>query len=137
MQSVKQSLRARAIADATLVAALGGQYFYHRNPATSLSQLLTDATKAVVTYWLVVGTPDEELPRSDELYQMDIWSKTADKNDAVAELLVARFDQKPLAMTGRRLGRIVHVAPVLEFYEPETELHHKAIQFRIISYAAS
>lgn len=134
MQSVKTALRTKALATPALITALGGNHFYQTRPAKPIGEVLTDGTKALVTLWLVAGTPDEEVPRSVEVYQMDVWSKSADKNDAVAELLVSTFDKAPLTITGRRLGWIVHIAPVLEMYEPDTEIHHKVIQFRITSY---
>lgn len=137
MQSVKVALRTKALATPSLVSELGGSYFYHRNPDKPISKILTSEDVALVTFWLVAGSPDEEVPRADEVYQMDIWSKTAAKNDEVADILIATFNQKPLTITGRRLGRIVHIAPVIEMYEPDTEIHHKAIQFRITSYPTS
>lgn len=137
MLAVKNALRTKAVATAALTTALGGTYFYHRAPNKPLRDILIDSTKAVVTFWLVAGTPDEDVPRSSELYQIDIWSKTAEKNDAVADILISTFDKQPLTIVGRRLGRIVHVAPVIEMYEPDTEIHHKAIQFRIITYPSA
>lgn len=142
MLAVKNALRAKAIATATLVNALGGQHFYHRAPAKPINEILTDSTKALITYNLVSGIPDEYVPRSDELYDIHVWSTSADKNDAVAEILIATFDKQPLAMTGRRLGRVIHVGPVQEFYEADSEvaataatvIHHKVIPFRIITY---
>lgn len=138
MQAVKEALRTKALATASLITALGGQYFYHRHPNKDIGAVLADSSKALVTFWLVAGSPDDEgLPRMDELYQFDIWSKSAEKNDAVAEILIATFDQKALAITGRRLGRIVFVAPVIEMFETDTEIHHMAIQFRIITYPSA
>jgi hypothetical protein len=137
MQAVKQALRTKAIATASLVTALGGQHFYHRAPDKPIDTMLTDGATAICTYNLVSGVPDEDVPRSEELYDIHVWSRSADKNDAVGEIVISTFDRQALTMTGRRLGRIVHVGPVQEFYEADIRVHHKVIPFRIITYPSA
>jgi len=135
MLAVRQGLRAKAIADATLVSLLGGDHFYHRRPQRPIVEMIASGTRALVTYNRVSAPRDPEIPRTDEDYDLHVWSKSGDTNDQIGERLIALFDKQPLPMTGRRLGEI-HAFTAGDFYEEDTEIHHQVISVRVISYPA-
>jgi len=89
------------------------------------------------------GRTDKELPQANELYQFDVWSRSENLNDAIAERLVAILDPddpplgwSSISIEGRRLGELNLEPPAQELYEDDMQLHHKALQFRVISYPA-
>lgn len=129
MQAVKTALRAKAIADATLLDAahLGGPRVYYRRPPR-------DADFPVVTFFKLPVSRDKEIPREDGIYQFDTWSKSADLNDVIADRLETIFDTQPLVVAGKTVAEVVRVESRQEMYEEDTEIHHTAQTFRVITF---
>jgi hypothetical protein len=141
MLVVKQALRAKAVADATLIASglLNGTHVYQ-----GFADITTEALQAWVTFFLVSQALDPETGFAEEVYQFDVWARTQDKADAVAERLSAIFDPPgsfggTLAPSPRRLACPIRSVPVpgdvAEVAETGT-LHHAIRQFRVATYAA-
>lgn len=145
MLATKEALRARAVADATLIGAalLNGTHVYQ-----SAAEVPIEGLDAWITFGQVSNLTDKETGYHVEEYQFDVWARDPDRADRVAERLRAVFAWQPgvagsgtlPALVGRRLAQ-----PVAEIEgtpgdlaeQPETgSLHHRVRQFRVATYAA-
>jgi hypothetical protein len=127
VQAVKTALRAAAVADSALLALLGGASVFYRRPPNQ-------AIFPRVTFFKLPVSRDKEIPREDGLYQFDTWSKSADLNDAIGDRIKAIFDKRPLVLAGVTLAEVVRIEESREMYEDDTEIHHLAQTFRVITF---
>ena len=149
MLAEKRALRAKALADATLISLLGGSYVYQRAADIVFESLFAAGAKAIITYWWVTGgVVEEDTGLSDQTYQFDVWSKSSDDADAAAERLDVIIPWSPRlpgsgtlpALTGRRLANVITSEAVppdqVDMSEAGGTLHHKVRSYRVRTYPA-
>jgi len=89
-----------------------------------------------LSYFLVTAVEAVDVPFTDETYQIDLWSKSGDRNDRVAGRVRELLHKQPLTVPyGRIAGNFVS-GPGIELFEDDTRVHHKVLQLRVLSYPA-
>jgi hypothetical protein len=127
MQAIKKAIFSTVDDDATIRTLLGSvDRVLYRRPVSF-------AILPVITFFLVSGTEDMTVPQIDESYQLDVWSRSADFNDVIADRLRTLLHKKPLTLESGRLAGIF-VTSTVELYETDTLIHHKVVNLRVISY---
>jgi hypothetical protein len=142
MLAVKNALRAKAVADATLigVALLNGSHVYQSAPEIDSAPL-----DQWITFSRVTTSTDQETGYSSELYQFDVWARSSDRADQIAERLSIVLGWRhgvagsgTLTIVGRRLAQPVseELVPSDASEAAETgNLHQRIRQFRVATYA--
>lgn len=144
MIEVLKAIRAKAVADATLIGAsmLNGQHIYQE-----AADVNTDELKAWIILREASGARDPEIPRADEAYEFAVRAQTADLADQIAERIVAIFEwQQGVAgsgtigaITGRRLAQPITfeaAPPPISSEDGAAKIYTRFRQMRVATYAA-
>lgn len=116
MRPVMQAIRAKALANATLVGPtmLDGQRIYQEMP---------DVATANLNAWVIlrcVSEPrDVETGLADEIYEFAVAARSADLADGIAEEILSTFAWRHgvagsgtlTGITGRRLAEVIIAVP--------------------------
>jgi hypothetical protein len=89
-----------------------------------------DPPRARVTVSLQVPDEDPEVPTHQDEYQIDIWSRSARLNAAIARRVKQILDREGLAVSGYVIQE-TYCTYGPDLYEPADRLHHKVLIYHV------
>lgn len=145
MIELDDAIAARLMADPALVAMLGSAdaisaewpeaAAVYADVPVGVTDYATlppcDPPRARVTFGSIAPTEDLDIPKHDDLYQHDVFSRSHRLNGAIAARIKAVLDDQPLDPASLRVTE-TYCTYGPPFYEADTRLYHDTLTQRIV-----
>jgi len=131
VQAAKQAVYSKLSGDATLLALLpnGAGSITYARPTTA-----PEPTLPLVTYLEVSSIFEPEIPLWTTRIQVSVFAKSADQADIIGARVKALLHQGQLTIPNSGRLDSIYLDSEQEFYEEDTLLHHRAMDFRVRIY---
>jgi hypothetical protein len=133
MKDIKQAIYSTLEEDAQIRQLTGHSQedprLYYIYPPVHIE--LTEDTPAYITYYELFSSAPF-LTREEEVYSIDIWSREMSRNEDIYNRIDQLLNHKVILFTSHHNLAIVRESK-RDLFEETSGIHHKVIQYRIIS----